>query len=66
LLHRANGIFQVVDAEHWDETVFPLFSQARHLDCVLNAGEALFIPKGWWHYVRALDDSISVSCWFGQ
>jgi len=27
----------------------------------LQAGEILFIPVGWWHHVRALDVSISVS-----
>lgn len=27
----------------------------------LAAGEALFIPAGWWHEVRALDVSVSVS-----
>jgi hypothetical protein len=27
----------------------------------LHPGEALFIPVGWWHHVRALDISINVS-----
>ncbi|WP_437925087.1 cupin-like domain-containing protein [Sorangium sp. So ce291] len=29
-------------------------------DAVLEPGEALFIPVGWWHHVRALDASISL------
>lgn len=28
---------------------------------VLKAGEALFLPVGWWHQVRALDLSVSIS-----
>jgi lysine-specific demethylase 8 len=28
---------------------------------VLQPGDMLFIPRGWWHYVRSLDKSISVS-----
>jgi len=31
------------------------------LDCVLEPGEILFLPVGWWHFVEALDLSITVS-----
>jgi hypothetical protein len=31
------------------------------LDVVLEPGEALFIPAGWWHDVRALDVSVSLA-----
>jgi len=32
----------------------------------LDAGDALFIPKGWWHSVKGLGDGIngSVNWWF--
>ncbi|WP_437764939.1 cupin-like domain-containing protein [Sorangium sp. So ce281] len=32
----------------------------RNKDVVLDPGEALFIPVGWWHHVRALDAGISL------
>ena len=31
------------------------------LDVVLEAGEVLFLPAGWWHQVRSLDMSITVT-----
>ena len=57
----------------WDGTVheqkkahesFPLFNEAQYVDCILNEGECLYIPVGWWHYVRSLSISFSVSFWF--
>jgi len=43
---------------------FPLFADADYVDCILEAGECLYIPVGWWHYVRSLSTSFSVSFWF--
>lgn len=54
-----------VDIDHVDESKFPLFSAAKSHQCVLESGEMLFIPRHWWHYVRSLDVSFSVSFWFG-
>ncbi len=54
-----------LDAEYYDAKDFALFDSANRFDRVLEPGQMLFIPRRWWHYVRALDDSISVSCWFG-
>lgn len=43
---------------------FPLFQEAEFVDCILEEGECLYIPVGWWHYVRSLTVSFSVSFWF--
>ncbi len=43
---------------------FPLFREARYVETILNEGECLYIPVGWWHYVRSLTVSFSVSFWF--
>ncbi|KAI5848901.1 hypothetical protein BZA05DRAFT_426306 [Tricharina praecox] len=41
-----------------------VFKQARYVDCVFREGELLFVPAGWWHYVRSLETSFSVSFWW--
>ena len=39
----------------------PKFRNATVTDVVVQPGETLFVPVGWWHYVRALDVSMTVS-----
>lgn len=56
--------FSQMDVEKPDLAKFPLFASAHVYDCVVDAGESLFIPKQFWHHVRSLDPSISISCWF--
>ena len=43
---------------------YPRFAEAEYVEGVLEAGECLYIPRGWWHYVRSLDVSASVSFWW--
>lgn len=44
-----------------DLAAFPKARDIRKLDFILEAGEALFIPIGWWHQVSALDFSVSIT-----
>lgn len=34
------------------------------LECELRGGEALYIPRRWWHAVTALSASLSISYWW--
>lgn len=52
---------QVNDVLEPDLERFPLFAQARGHSFMLDPGEMLFIPSGWWHTVRILSPSITVS-----
>ncbi|MCJ1427900.1 hypothetical protein MMC29_005806 [Sticta canariensis] len=47
-----------------EEDKFPLFRTASYQETILNEGECLYIPAGWWHYVRSLTVSFSVSFWW--
>ncbi|KAM0344316.1 hypothetical protein ACHAPU_007674 [Fusarium lateritium] len=38
----------------------------EYWECVLEPGDTLVIPIGWWHYVRSLSVSFSVSFWWNS
>lgn len=44
--------------------MFPGFRDAACVEGILGPGECLYLPVGWWHYVRSLTASFSVSFWF--
>ncbi|KAE8148280.1 hypothetical protein BDV25DRAFT_20291 [Aspergillus avenaceus] len=51
------------ESDHWD-ALWPGFRQAEYVETVLREGECLYIPVGWWHYVRGLKAGVSVSFWW--
>jgi hypothetical protein len=56
-----HGVHSPIDPEHPDLDLYPELAEATRREVELSAGEALFIPVGWWHHVRALEVSISAS-----
>ncbi|HKG80019.1 MAG TPA: cupin-like domain-containing protein [Pyrinomonadaceae bacterium] len=50
-----------VDPDRPDYAQYPRFQDAEPREAILEAGDMLYIPIFWWHYVVALDLSISVS-----
>nr|XP_043625214.1 lysine-specific demethylase JMJ30 isoform X2 [Erigeron canadensis] len=53
-----------VDLDNMDVNEFPKIQDLEFLDCILEEGEMLYIPPKWWHYVRSLTTSLSVSFWW--
>lgn len=53
-----------IDAENIDLDAFPLAKNAKFYQITLYRGEMLYIPPTWWHYVRSLSKSFSVSFWW--
>ncbi len=60
-LYNQVGVFSKVDPENPDYTKYPLFKNVKPIEFILQPGEVIFIPVGWWHHIKALDISISVS-----
>ncbi|KAJ1421947.1 JmjC domain [Sesbania bispinosa] len=55
-----------VDLDDVDERKFPKVQDLEFVDCILEEGEMLYIPPKWWHYVRSLTTSLSVSFWWSE
>ncbi|NKB33163.1 MAG: hypothetical protein GKR91_08700 [Pseudomonadales bacterium] len=54
-------VYSDVDAAEPDLAIHPLFENATVYDFVINPGELLFIPVGWWHHLESLDITISLT-----
>lgn len=50
-----------VDPERPDYKRFPLYRDARPLECTIGPGDTIFVPGGWAHWVTSLDPTISLS-----
>ena len=61
LLYLRRNYYSAVDPEHVDLARYPAFAGATVLDIEVEPGDLLFLPVGWWHWVRALDVSISAT-----
>ncbi|KAF9121489.1 hypothetical protein BGW39_010499 [Mortierella sp. 14UC] len=53
-----------VNVEKPDLERHPLFAEAEYVETILGPGDMLYIPFQWWHYIRSLSTSFSVSFWF--
>lgn len=60
-LYNQRHCFTPVDGRNIDLQRFPMMADVPVIDCVLEPGEILFLPVGWWHFVEALDITITIS-----
>ena len=50
-----------LDDPKLDMTLYPRLADATLYDVVLGPGDILFMPVGWWHQVKALDFSVTMT-----
>ena len=60
-LYNEVGVFSDVDCDHPDAQRHPLYRDVLSKQVLLEPGEVLFLPVGWWHHVKALDVSVTVT-----
>jgi len=53
--------YSSIDLEAVDLERYPAMANVPVLETELEPGEFLFIPLGWWHWVKSLDVSISLT-----
>lgn len=60
-VYPVRELFCPVDVEAPDLKTFPRFASVRLIEATLEPSDALFIPVGWWHHVRALTTALNLS-----
>ncbi len=60
-LYNHDGVFSPIDLDAPDLARYPAFQGVQVLEVVVEPGETVFLPLGWWHQVAALDVSVSLS-----
>jgi len=61
LIYNEAGYHSEIDFQNIDFTEFPLAKKLSIYETVVQPGELLFIPVGWWHDITSLDFTISVT-----
>lgn len=60
-VYNHKHVFSPIDIFNIDYTKYPLMKNVQYMDVVVNPGEAIFLPMGWWHGVKSLEKTISMS-----
>ncbi|MET0463448.1 MAG: cupin-like domain-containing protein [Chitinophagaceae bacterium] len=62
LLYRLPFNFHgIADLRHPDFETFPALRYVKGYECILEPGDTLFIPAGYWHYIQYVTQGYSVS-----
>lgn len=61
LVYNDVGYHSDVDLEEFSVEQFPMLGRATIMDEIIAPGELLFIPVGWWHWVKSLEITVTVT-----
>jgi Cupin-like domain len=61
LMYNEFGYHSEADFDALSFDDFPLLKGAHIIEEVIRPGDFLFIPVGWWHFVKSLDTTITIT-----
>jgi hypothetical protein len=62
LLYRLPfNTYSLIDPDNVDYDKYPGLEYVEGQECILEHGDALFMPSGYWHYITYLDNGFGVS-----
>lgn len=60
-LYNFYDVYSPIDIDAPDYARYPDFREVKVLETIVEPGETVFLPLGWWHQVSSLDVSLSFS-----
>ncbi len=55
------GVHSQVDVDHPDYDQFPALNYVKGQSTIMEMGDTLFIPGGWWHHIEYLEGGFAMS-----
>ena len=55
------GVHSSVDIENPDYEKYPGLKYVKGFHCILQPGDTLYIPSGYWHYIKYLDGGYAIN-----
>jgi hypothetical protein len=62
--HAAVSYAHHSEIDEFDLERYPSLAQTSPIHVTLKAGQSLYIPATWWHWVKTLGKSFAVNYWF--
>ncbi len=53
--------YSLVNLDEIDHKKYPALAHVKGYECVLEHGDSIFMPSGYWHYMTYLEKSFSIS-----
>ena len=54
------------DVDEFDTELYPNLKFTNPLHFKLEKGQSIYIPKGWWHWIKSTTKSFAVNYWFSN